>query len=290
MAARSSRTTIALLVLGGLAVAVAVEFAREEPAAVGVPLAERGASARSGGRESPVDLAAGLRRERFAPELAGDPFAGREVPRPAAAVAAPFPVPPPFAYRYGGQFRVETAGWRVYLLKGNDLVAINVGDVLEGSFKITAIGAEEFEVVHLPSATKRVLQYASLGTGSTLAQGEQAPQGRTARSGPSASQAAFSALGPGAEGRSAATSSPSGSAAVMGAPMTSGTGASPNVASSSGSVTGGPVPRGMLGAAAPAAGAPRLGVAPPASGSMPMSPAPAGTMQTLPAPTGRLGV
>jgi hypothetical protein len=293
MAAMSSRSTIALLVLGGLAAAVAVDIVREKPAAVGVPIAERGASARSGERESPMDLAAALRRERFASELAGDPFAGREVQRSPAAVTAPPPGPPPFAYRYGGQFRIDTGGWRVYLLKGNDLVAIHVGDVLEGSYKVMAIGAEEFEVVHLPSSTKRVLQYSSLGTGSALAQGDHAPlapQEGAARSGVAAAQAAFSGPGPAAEGRVAATSSATGSGALVGVPMTSGVGTSPRATSSSTSVTGGAVPSGTLGASAPAASAPRLGVAPPASGSMPMSPAPAGTMQTLPAPTGRLGV
>jgi hypothetical protein len=290
-----SRTSLAVVVLGGLAAAVAVDVMRGDGAAVDAPRPGRGAPTTPSARESALDLTAGLRRERFASEMAGDPFAGREAQRSATAAASVPAGPPPFAYRYGGQFRIDTGGWRVYLLKGNDLVHIKVGDVLDGSYKVTAIGAEEFEVVHLPTSTKRVIQYASLDTGSTLAgdQGPSAPQAGVATSNNSALLAGFA--GPAAAaGASASPALPLAGAAGMGgisAIVGSGASSSGTSRSSSpGSVTGGPTPSGTLGASVPAAGAPRLGVAPPASGSMPMSPAPAGTMQTLPAPTGRLGV
>ncbi len=286
-----SRSSLALLVLGVLAAAVAVDMSRDEGVAPDAPRAGRGTAPATG--DASIDMAGRLRRERLSADVIGEPFAGREAPR--AAAAAPVPAgPPPFPYRYAGQFRIDDGGWRVYLLKGNELVLIKVGDVLEGAFKVTAIGAEEFEIVHLPSATTRVLQYASLGTGSALAQSEPLPStahARTAVSGTSdlpvtrAASAAASA--------SASAGMTSQGAAIVGAPGFAGTppaSPAPSSTTSSGSVTSGSVPRGQLGTSGPAAGAPRLGVAPPASNSMPMSPAPSGTMQTLPAPTGRLGV
>lgn len=293
------KTALALVVLGTVAAAVSIDLAREERVAVDVSRAG-GSGLAASARESEIDLVARLRRERFAPEVKGNPFASRDASRPAAVAAPQPPAPPPLAYRYGGQFRIDNGGWRVYLLKGSDLVPINVGDVLDGPYKVTAIGADEFEIMHLPTSTKRVLQYSSLGTGSTLAsdQGSLAPQAGMSSSGAAPSVAAFSGSTSGSQPVRSPTAPAVGAAVVPGfavaAPGVSpGVAAAPAAASSGtalGSITGGATPRGTLGASGPSGAAPRLGVAPPASGSMPMSPAPAGTMQTLPAPTGRLGV
>jgi hypothetical protein len=231
---------------------------------------------------APLPLSGRLSREWLSGEASEDPFGAREAPRPfVAAAPAPAPVAAPFPYLYAGQLSLKDGRRHVYLMKGNDLVPINVGDVLDGVFKVTAISAAEFEVVHLPSATARVIQYASLGTGSTLAQGEPAPlpthAGAVVSSAPGALAAGSSAEGDSAFGAPAiAGSSPASPA--------------PSSTASSGAVRSGSVPTGQLGSSGPAAGAPPLGVAPTASGSMPGSPAPAGIMQTLPAPTGRLGV
>lgn len=284
-----SRSTIALLVLGALAAVVAVDMSRDQGAASDAPRNSRGAASVTASRDASADLAGRLKRERLSADLIGEPFVGREAPS-AAAVQVPSG-PPPFPYRYAGQFRIEDGGWRVYLLKGNDLVLIKVGDVLEGSFKVTAIGTEEFEVVHLPSAKTLVLQYASLGTGSTLAQGESAPlptnTSVTGSSTPGSLAGRAAAAGAGDAG------SANQGAALFGAPGFAGSPPAPlapSSSSSSGSVRSGPVPSGQLGSSVPGAGAPRLGVTPSGPSSMPMSPAPAGVMQTLPAPTGRLGV
>ena len=282
------RGTLGMLALGAVAAVAALEGWQQsrqgeatvaQPAARAVPLPTLAGSA-------PLPLADRLRREWLSGEAIGELFGARKAPGPGAReasrplVAAAAPVAAPFPYLYAGQLSLKDGKRHVYLMKGNDLVPINVGDVLDGVFKVTAIAAAEFEVVHLPSATARVIQYASLGTGSTLAQGEPAPLPTHA------STAVSSAPG------SLAAGSSTGGAAVFGAPVIAGSSPAspaPSSASSSESVRSGPVPTGQLGASGPA-GAPRLGVVPPASGSMPTLPAPAGIMQTLPAPTGRLGV
>jgi hypothetical protein len=285
-----SRSSIALFVLAVLGTGVAVDAYRDEGA--GPQVRSGAAPALRGARDldSRTDLVGRLKRERLRGEVTGDPFAGREPARPSTGASAAPAGPPPFNYRYAGQFRIDDGGWRVYLLKGNDMVLIKVGDMLDGSYKVTAVNAEEFEIVHLPTSTKRVIEYGTLGTGSTFAQGEpsqQAPVASTVSSAPDfpstrQTPAASSLAGAGAQGP-----------AVMGGPGFAGT--APALAATAGSgsstsVVTGSVPTGQLGSAGPSASAPRLGVAPAASSSMPMSPAPAGIMQTLPAPTGRLGI
>ena len=281
--------TLGMLALGAVAAVAALEGwqqSRQRDATVAQPAARAVPPPTLAG-DALLPLADQLRREWLSGEAIGEPFGARKAPGPGAheasrpLVAAAAPVSAPFPYLYAGQLSVKDGKRHVYLMKGNDLVPINVGDVLDGVFKVTAIAAAEFEVVHLPSATARVIQYASLGTGSTLAQGEPAPL-------PTHAGAAVSST-PG----SLAAGSGTGGGAVFGAPVFAGTSPAspaPPSTSSSESVRIGSVPTGQLGSSGPAGGAPRLGVAPSASGSMPVSPAPSGIMQTLPAPTGRLGV
>jgi len=302
------RGTLGMLALGAVAAVAALEGWQQsrqgeatvaQPAARAVPLPTLAGSA-------PLPLADRLRREWLSGEAIGELFGARKAPGPGAReasrplVAAAAPVAAPFPYLYAGQLSLKDGKRHVYLMKGNDLVPINVGDVLDGVFKVTAIAAAEFEVVHLPSATARVIQYASLGTGSTLAQGEPAPLPTHASTAVSSTPGSLAArAAPTVAAGSAAAGSGTGGAAVFGAPGFAGrspaspapssASPAPSSASSSESVRSGPVPTGQLGASGPA-GAPRLGVVPPASGSMPTLPAPAGIMQTLPAPTGRLGV
>ena len=274
--------TLGMLALGAVAAVAALagwQQSRQGDATV-AQSAARGVPSTTLAGDAPLPLPDRLRREGLSGEAVGDPFGAREAPRPGprvaprpfvAAAAPPAPVAAPFPYRYAGQLSLKDGTRHVYLMKGNDLVPIKVGDVLDGVFKVTAIAAAEFDVVHLPSATARVIQYASLGTGSTLAQGEPAPLPTYA---------------------STAVSSTDG-AAVFGTPLFAGSSpasSAPSSTSLSGSVRSGAVATGQLGSSGPAAGAPPLGVAPAASSSMPMSPAPAGIMQTLPTPTGRLGV
>jgi len=299
------RGTLGMLALGAVAAVAALEGWQQfrqgdatvaQSAARGVPPPTLAGSA-------PLPLADRLSREWLSGEASGDPFGAREGPRPGArqaprpfvaAAPAQAPVAAPFPYLYAGQLSLKDGKRHVYLMKGNDLVPINVGDVLDGVFKVTAIAAAEFEVVHLPSATARVIQYASLGTGSTLAQGEQAPLPTHAGTAVSSTPGSLAArAAPAVAAGPAVAGSSTGGAPVSGAPVFAGSSPAspaPSSTSSSASVRIGSVPTGQLGSFGPAAGARPLGVAPTGSGSMPVSPAPAGIMQTLPAPTGRLGV
>ncbi len=291
--------TLGMLALGAVAAVAALEGwqqSRQRDATVAQPAARAVPPPTLAG-DAPLPLADRLRREWLSGEAIGEPFGARKAPGPGAheasrpLVAAAAPVSAPFPYLYAGQLSVKDGKRHVYLMKGNDLVPINVGDVLDGVFKVTAIAAAEFEVVHLPSATARVIQYASLGTGSTLAQGEPAPLPTHAGAAVSSTPGSLAARRRRSRGpqQGPAPEAPRSSALPVFAGTSPASPAPPSTSSSE-SVRIGSVPTGQLGSSGPAAGAPRLGVAPSASGSMPVSPAPSGIMQTLPAPTGRLGV
>jgi hypothetical protein len=244
--------------------------------------------------ESAMPFAGRLARQRLSGEVVGEPFGAREAPR--ATVAAPPPVAPvaaPFPYRYAGQLDLDDGKKRVYLIKGNDLVLINVGDVLDGVFKVTAISEDSLEVLHVPTAIATQMQFSAMvadapGTGTASQASVQASYT------PQATSGAPSGPGQGAAGlRPGETPAPFVGSGIGGAPVIP-TAPGPASAASAGAgvaaVTTGSVPTGRLGSPGPTAGATPLGVAPSGSGSMPMLPAPVGVMRTLPPPTGRLGI
>lgn len=289
----SRKGTIGMLVIGAVSAVAALEIwqqLRKEEAALAQPVA-RNPSATTPTRDDASIFTGRLVRERLSGEVTGEPFGARETTRPIAAPPPPAPVAAPFPYRYAGQLSVEDGKRRVYLVKGNELVLINTGDVLDGVFKVTSIAEDALEVLHVPTAIATQMQFSAMvadapGSGAAAQPAVQAsytPQEVSgARSVPGQ---ASPSTGPGETAvlfvGSGVGGAPVGPAALAPAPST-GVG--------SAAVTAGNVPTGRLGSPGPTAGAAPLGVAPGGSGSMPMIPAPVGVMRTLPPPTGRLGI
>lgn len=298
----SSKTTVGMLVIGAVSAMAALEGWQQWRAGApefAQPVARISAPA-SQTNENAMPFAGRLARQRLSGEVIGEPFGAREAPR--VTVPAPPPVAPvaaPFPYRYAGQLGLDDGKKRVYLIKGNDLVLINVGDVLDGVFKVTAISEDSLEVLHVPTAIATQMQFSAMvadapGTG-TASQ----PAVRASYTPPAASGSRGD-VGPGTAGsRPDETPAPFVGSGIGGAPVApavSGPGPAPLAGTSSAAVTTsdavttGTVPTGRLGSSGPTAGATPLGVAPSGSGSMPMLPAPVGVMRTLPPPTGRLGI
>ena len=163
------RLLLGLLALG---VVAAVLLDGGQPALEGaqVPAAVRNA------QEAPtadLRLADRLKREKMPEKVIGEPFGALvppAPPRPVAVARAPAaPVAIPFPYRYAGQISLPSGETQVYLTKGSDLLLVKAGDVLEGVFRVTSVGEEALEVVHVATQVATLLQYTSLSADSSVA-------------------------------------------------------------------------------------------------------------------------
>jgi hypothetical protein len=248
----------------------------------------------SGAKSASLAELVGLPRAGLSREIRGDLFAVPARPAPAVQSAAPLiasaPVVPPFPYKYGGWVAVGVNAQRVhYLHRGNEVIAIGRGDVLDGAWRVDTLSDERIEVSYVPLGQQRSMLLASLmgetGAQGTAAQGAVAPAavasagqapGRTLSSEPVAPPAA-------AQPAAAASTVIAGAIPFPSTARTASAGVSAGPDASS------PVPTGKLGADAPTSGSMPTG---PAQGgsSMPIGRAPAGTMPTGPTPTGKLGL
>lgn len=237
-------------------------------------LAESGSQ--NTGIADPVENA---RQERLPGEVQADIFA---TPRPRsvrapdkAPAVAPKPPVPPFPYKYGGRLDDRSGTIAVYLLKGNELIPIRKGDVLEGAWKIEALDDERIEVAFLPGGQQLSMLLASLT-------GEPA-----AKTGASSSPVASTAQSPANAAPPHASSAAALPASSTGPPI-GGRALAPVVPVQAGPRAGfAAVTRSSpLSAQVPSAGpedssalpAGRLGIDAPTSGSMPTGPAPAGKL------------
>lgn len=295
---RQLKSPVVLLALGAVAAVAALEAWQGTRAASDelVQPAARFAARPGQTQDSAPRVPERPMRERLSSEVIGEPFGAREPPRPvAASFASPTaPAAAPFPYRYGGQLSLGDGERRVYLTKGNDLLMIQVGDVLDGIFKVTRIDDDALEVLHVPSSVATLMQYSAMTADAAAPAASRAGAGQVSALSPtSQGSVASAAVAPQVSG-TGTIADPFVGAGVGGASAV--TGAAPGapslspVAGGSTAVTAGTIPQGRLGSAGPSAGAPQLGIAPSGSNSMPLGPAPVGIMRTLPPPTGRLGI
>jgi len=251
---------------------------------------------RPGSRPKNASLAELIAESRpgLSREARADLFAAPPPPAPRKKETAPSitpkPATPPFPYKYGGW--VAVGATRVhYLQRGNDVIAISKGDVLDGVWRIDAVSEDRFEVSFVPDGERLSMLFASL-TREPAAQGgvsasaggapEDAPPQRTL----AASRSAPSTV-PLAVGRADASlaAAPAQSGPRMGVAGAARSAATPLPNASAGPASQSVVPTG------------KLGVEAPRSGSMPTGPTQPGTstqlgpgsMPTSPAPTGKLG-
>jgi hypothetical protein len=214
----------------------------------------------NGGIADPVES---VRQERFPGDAQADVFAAvqprsERAPDRAPAVA-PKPPVPPFPYKYAGRLEDHGGTIAVYLQKGNELISIRKGDVLEGAWKIEAVGDDRIEVAFLPGGQQLSMLLASLT-------GETATSKADASSSPASSAAAQSApsAGPLVGGTVPAAAAPASPRARLAAVARAA--ALPAQASPAGPETASALPTGKLGLEAPT------------SGSMPTGPAPTGKL------------
>jgi hypothetical protein len=219
-------------------------------------------------------------------EARGDLFAvpATRVPAPqkTTPTIAQAPVVPPFPYKYAGW--VTVGGQRAhYLHKGNEVIAIGKGDVLDHVWRVDGLSDERIEVSYVPLGEQQSMLLASLmretaGQGAVAAAAVASAAQTPARARSSEPVALPAAAQP-------ATAAPTVVAGPIGFPIrtasASGGSAAPDTSSA--------VPTGRLGLDAPTSGSMPIG---PAQGgsSMPIGSAPAGTMPMAPTPTGKLGL
>jgi hypothetical protein len=150
------RKVLLLSAVAGIVALLALEPGRDKALAVSPP---GGDAAPKGDpfKASPARLDFPGRR---APgSVHGDLFGSPPAPPQPGTIAAPplSPAAPPVPYRFAGIFR-SGAEKEVLISKGDVVIAIKEGDTLDGTYRVTSIGAERIELVYLPlGATERIL-------------------------------------------------------------------------------------------------------------------------------------
>jgi hypothetical protein len=108
-------------------------------------------------------------RERVAQSARHDPFAphGWVTPpprRPPPKVEPPPPPPPPppptappVPYRFIGQLEDRKAKPAVFLTKGDTLLVVHVGDVLENTYRVESFTSTQVVITYLPLSERQVI-------------------------------------------------------------------------------------------------------------------------------------
>lgn len=160
---------LGLLALGVIA-AVLLEGGQPADELALAPAAARSASKSGEPQSADLRLAERLQREKISEKVIGEPFGVPPAPPPKRLARANVPAPvvaTPFPYRYAGQISLPDGETQVYLTKGSELLLVKAGDVLEGMFRVTSVGEEALEVVHVASQVATQLQYTSLSADSS---------------------------------------------------------------------------------------------------------------------------
>ncbi|HSO06743.1 MAG TPA: secretion system X translation initiation factor [Pelomicrobium sp.] len=125
---------------------------------------ERGAAAPRAAEQPVLDLEA-LNR-RAAPPPGADLFGSRSwytpPPPPPPVVAAPPPLPPkptapPLPFRYVGRLAETGEEGTYFLSRGDDLVTVRAGDVIDDTYRVDAISGGAIEFTYIPLQQKQTL-------------------------------------------------------------------------------------------------------------------------------------
>ena len=231
----------------------------------------------------------GASRRGLPDEARGDLFGGltprsEPAPQKTTPAIAPKPAAPPFPYKYGGWVAVGGTLRVHYLQKGNEVIAINKGDVLDGVWRVDAVGEDRIEVSFVPGGQQLSMLLASLTGEATAVGGASAlhhiPSSAAAQPAMSTEPLLIGAVGLPAAMAPAQPSPRLGVASAVTSARIQNQSAAAGPGSSS------TVPTGKLGVDAPGSGSMPTGAAQ-AGASMPIGPAPSGSMPTNPAPTGK---
>ena len=101
----------------------------------------------------------------------GEPFAarswepqaaplGKSAPSKPAAVSEAPPVPPPVPYRVAGRV-VNSEGAHAVLAKGDAVLAVREGDLLDDGYRVEAVGPEQVTLLYVPLGVRHALPMTS---------------------------------------------------------------------------------------------------------------------------------
>ena len=163
---------IRLLVLLAIALALAAGHAAgSDPDAGGVQVAEPVARdhAAPGAQRAQPEMTLALSRPRRAPgeDAVTDVFSGRSwipAPPPAPPVAPappPEPTAPALPFAYVGRLEADDAKPIVYLSRGERLLAVSEGDVVDKDYRIESLTNNEIVLVYLPLGKQQTLRIGS---------------------------------------------------------------------------------------------------------------------------------
>jgi len=82
-------------------------------------------------------------------------------PPPAASQQASAPVAPPLPFSFGGRY-VEAGQTMVFLLEGERVHSVRVGDTINAAYRIDAIEATAVQLTYLPLNTRQSLPTGSM--------------------------------------------------------------------------------------------------------------------------------
>lgn len=110
--------------------------------------------------EAPRALVAALPVRAGLPQLRGDPFSpeaptARHGTRRVPAAALP-PVAPPNPYRFAGELR-QPGATRRSLARGDDILEVKPGDVLDDGYRVDAVEGHEVVLLHLASGLRQTV-------------------------------------------------------------------------------------------------------------------------------------
>ncbi len=169
--AKAASIRMAVLLLLAAATALASFYPGSEASGVTPPhrraAAQSSAAVQSSGSE--VDGAVPVEDEEEV-----DPFAPRgwqapppqDAPKTVVEAAPPAPAappgPPPLPYKFMGMMNDgETSQQIVYLSKGDQIVEVQGGETLDGTYKVLHVDADHIEFEHVPTGEKQVLNIAA---------------------------------------------------------------------------------------------------------------------------------
>lgn len=116
--------------------------------------------------EPALTLAATLPIRAEMPELRGDPFSTGvlDAPRRARSTrpAASTPSVPPNPYRFAGEVR-QSGATRRFLVRGDDIVEVKAGDLLQDGYRVDAVDGRAVVLVHAASGFRHNIALSTPG-------------------------------------------------------------------------------------------------------------------------------
>jgi hypothetical protein len=163
---------VPLLAMLGIALALAIGHAAgSDPEGAASPVAEPVTKDRAaaGAPRAQAAPALALNRPRQAPgeEPVTDLFSGRSwvPPPPPAPVAPPAPPPEPMApalpFTYVGMMESDEAKPIVYLARGERLLAVSEGDLVDQEYRIQSLTNNEVVLVYVPLGQTQTIRIGS---------------------------------------------------------------------------------------------------------------------------------